>query len=92
MGHPSAGVIVSIGLSGGLGGGGGRIGSLHTGNLYLEDLWGLPAKDSLAVGGGSGLLGSIGGCAGLGYGCGIICNFGLISLPSSTCSSLFFSR
>ena len=58
---------------------GGRIGSLHTGNSYLHCFGGgLPPKDGMVVDGGSGLLGAIGWSAGLGCGCSIGCNFGLI--------------
>ena len=67
---------MSIGISGGLGGGGGRMGYLHTGNLFLDFLRGfLPTKDGMVGGGGSGLQGNIGGGEGLGCGCAIGCNF-----------------
>ena len=71
--------MVSIGLSGGLSGGGGIRESLHTGNLCLDCLGGaLPHKDGMAVGRGSGLQRTIGGSAGLGCSYGVDCNFGLI--------------
>ena len=66
---------MSIDISAGLGGEGGRIGSSYTCNLYLDCLGGdLSPKCGMAVGGGSGLQGIIGGDAGLGRGIG--CNFG----------------
>ena len=34
--------------------------------------------DGMTVGGGSGLQGTMGGGTGLGCGCGISCNFGLL--------------
>ena len=44
---------MSISLSGGLCGGGGRIESLHAGNLYLNCLeWGSSSKDGVDVGRG----------------------------------------
>ena len=44
------------GMSGGLGEGGGRIGSLCTSNLYLDYVgWGLPSTDGIVVARGSGI-------------------------------------
>ena len=51
---------MSIGISGGLDRGGGRVGSLHTGNLYQDCLGGaLLPKDGMALGRGSGLQDTI---------------------------------
>ena len=81
---------MSIGISDGLGGRDGRIGSSHTGNLYLYCLeGGLPPKGGMAVGGGQ--QGTIGGSAGLDCGC-VVGSIWSSSLASSICSSLASSR
>ena len=72
-----AGVIVSMVYHHGLGGSGGKKGSLLTGNLYPGCLGeGLLPKGGMDVGGGFGLSGNIGLSAGLGFICSIVCNFG----------------
>ena len=61
---------MSIGISGGLCGRGGRLGSLHSGSLYLDCLGGsLSSKDDSAVDRSSDLQGTIGGDARLGCSC-----------------------
>ena len=58
-----------------------RIGSLHTGNIYLDWLGeSLLPKDGMALGGDCGQLGNINMDSGLGYGCCVVCHFGLIVL------------
>ena len=74
-------------------GGGGRIGLLQTGNLYIDcNGDSLPPKGVMVVDGDSGLSGTIGGSAGLGCSCGTSCNFSLIVLPLAPALPLQFSR
>ena len=70
-----------IDVLGGLGRSSNIIGSLYTGNLYLECLGGdLLPKDFMGVGiiviAASGIKGTVGGSVGLGCGCGVGCNLG----------------
>ena len=84
--------IVSMDISGSLGGDGERIRSLYTGNLYLDWFGGvLPPTNGIAEGGGSGLVGTIDGSAGLDCSCGKSCNFDpvIFLAPALPCS---FSR
>ena len=71
-------------ISNRLGGSGRRIGSLYTGNVYLDILGdGLPLKGGMDVGdiaiGGSGIGGRVCGGVGLGCGCSVGCDFGLVA-------------
>ena len=84
---------MSIGISGCLGGGGGRIGSSYTGNLCLDCLGGdLPHKNGMAVGVVSGVEDTICQGAGLGCGSGVVCNFGLVIFLLAPAHSSSFPR
>ena len=69
---------MSLGMSGGLGGSGGRIKSIHTSNLCLDTTF----KSGMDVGGivigNSGIKGAAGGNVGLGCGCDIGCHLGTV--------------